>query len=68
MESKQEPIRHYPIDGTKAHTWALHGPKGMVISINVDTGEYKFGENYTPTEGARIFWESVGRQIVELNP
>jgi hypothetical protein len=48
----------------RPHTWALHGPKGMLVSINLDTGEHTFGENYTPDEAARVFWDTVG---VKLN-
>jgi hypothetical protein len=41
------------------HTWSLHGKNGMLVSINMDTGETKFGDGYTPDEAARVFWEAV---------
>ena len=33
---------------TVARTWALVGPLGMLVSINLETGEMRFGENYSP--------------------
>jgi hypothetical protein len=44
--------RHQP------HTWSLGGKNGMLVSINMDTGETTFGAGYNdPSEAARVFWE-----------
>jgi hypothetical protein len=61
-EDIDRPIFHAPIN--QDHIWSLRGPNGMLVSIDLDTGEYKFGDNYTPTEAAEIFWEAVGRVII----
>ena len=45
--------RHQP------HTWSLGGKNGMLVSINMDTGETTFGEHYTPDEAARVFWDAI---------
>jgi hypothetical protein len=52
-----------PTLSTKPHTWSLHGPKGMLVSIDLNTGEYRFGENYIPNEAAKLFWEAVGLHV-----
>ena len=44
---------------TMARTWALVGPLGTLVSINLETGEMKFGENYSPDEAAQTFWEAI---------
>jgi hypothetical protein len=61
----QGPIFHHPIRSPGPHTWQLHGPKGMAVSIDLDTGEYKFGEAYTIDEAAGVFWEAVARNLRE---
>jgi len=43
-----------------ARTWSLAGPLGVLVSINLENGEMKFGENYSPDAAARTFWEAVG--------
>ena len=30
-----------------------------LVSINLDTGEMTFGEDYQPTEAAQLFWSSI---------
>ena len=45
-----------------ARTWALVGPLGMLVSINLETGEMRFGDNYSPDEAARTFWEAIGNK------
>ena len=31
-----------------------------LVSIDMDTGEVEFGENYTPSKAAKIFWDALG--------
>ncbi len=50
---------------SNVHTWALSGPKGMLVSINLDTGEHAFGENYTPSDAARAFWNAVSLHMYD---
>ena len=45
----------------KFATWSLHGPHGMLVRINLDTGEHTFGDGYNLDDAARIFWENVAR-------
>jgi hypothetical protein len=50
--------RHQP------HTWSLGGKNGMLVSINMDTGETTFGAGYNdPSEAARVFWEAVASVV-----
>lgn len=46
-----------------AHTWALGGPRGMLVQINLDDGSHKFGEAYEPDEAAKVFWQAVTRNF-----
>jgi hypothetical protein len=49
----------YTLSPHQPHTWSLHGKNGMLVSINMDTGETTFGEHYTPDEAARVFWDAI---------
>jgi hypothetical protein len=51
-------IKHYDYS-EMPHTWSLVGPLGMLVSINLETGEMRFGDNYSPDEAARTFWEAI---------
>jgi hypothetical protein len=52
--SMESEAMHYVIADSKPrfHTWSLVGKLGMLVSINLKTGEMKFGENYSPDEAA----------------
>ena len=56
------PVEDYVIADLQraARTWSLAGPLGVLVSINLENGEMKFGENYSPDAAARTFWEAVG--------
>jgi len=32
----------------------------MLVSIEMDTGEIEYGEDYTPDEAAQVFWNALG--------
>jgi hypothetical protein len=49
----------YTLSPHQPHTWSLHGKNGMLVSINMDTGETTFGDGYTLDDAVRIFWELV---------
>ena len=52
-----------------ADTWSIKeveptsltivGDKGMLVTISLKDGGLTFGESYTPTEAARVFWGSM---------
>jgi hypothetical protein len=44
----------------RPHTWSLGNKDGVLVSIDMDTGETTFGEHYTLDKAARVFWEAVG--------
>ena len=57
---KTYPIEGFTIADPRPHTWSLHGKHGMMVSIDMDTGETTFGAAYTLDEAARVFWEALG--------
>jgi hypothetical protein len=44
----------YTFHRPQPHTWSLGNKDGVLVSINMETGETTFGEHYTPDE-AQIF-------------
>jgi hypothetical protein len=45
----------YTLSRHQPHTWSLHGKNGMLVSINMDTGETTFGDGYTLDDAVRIW-------------
>lgn len=42
--------------------FVLYGDEGQnLVTVHLDTGDVEFGENYTPGEAARVFWETIGK-------
>lgn len=44
---------------TKKSKIEIHGTKGILVSIDPDTGEISFGENYDFNETAQAFWRGI---------
>lgn len=40
--------------------WSLSSERGLMVSIDLSTGEITYGENYTPDEAAKVFWGEIG--------
>jgi hypothetical protein len=44
------------------NTFSIHTKDfGLMVEINMHTGEITYGPNYNPDEAARVFWDAVGR-------
>jgi hypothetical protein len=56
----------FPFSIAQPHTWSIGGKNGVLVTIDLDTGETTIGEHYTPDEAARVFWEAVGSVVRPL--
>jgi hypothetical protein len=63
MDPKPIKIDGFTASRYQPSTWSLHGNNGMLVSINMDTGDITFGEHYTPDEAAKTFWEAIGWHV-----
>lgn len=51
---------------TGDHLFILYNDEGQdLITVNLSDGDITYGENYTPDEAARMFWDSIGQIKVE---
>lgn len=49
----------------RAGIWSLGNKNGVLVAIDLATGDIKFGEHYTPNEAARVFWEAIANMRVQ---
>lgn len=45
---------------TGDHFFILYDGGQDMVTVNLDTGDIKFGDNYTPDKAAQLFWETIG--------
>ena len=48
------------VDPGSHRTWELHGVRGMMVQIDLVTGETTFGKAYDLDETAKAFWTAIG--------
>lgn len=65
LDPAADQIMFYDSDATISLTTApmsfdIINDNETLVSIDMETGEVEFGENYTPSEAAKIFWDSLG--------
>ena len=53
------PKPSFALSIAQPHTWSIGGKNGVLVTIDLDTGETTFGEHYTPDEAARVFWDAI---------
>jgi len=50
---------------TGDHLFILYDGGQDMVTVNLDTGDIKFGDNYTPDKAAQLFWETIGEFKVD---
>ena len=57
-----------PVAFTVPNTLHIWNDQGTLVEFDVDTGEVTFGEHFTMSETAKIFWECLGKSLNHPDP
>ncbi len=55
-----EPTNEMLAQFTGDHLFILYDGGQDMVTVNLDTGDIKFGDNYTPNKAAQLFWDTIG--------
>ena len=53
---------------TPVNTFSIYNDDGTIVEFDTDTGEVTFGENFSMSETARVFWECLGKSKDHPDP